>query len=87
MQARVGELDAGEVGLDEHHDRSVAALRVADERVGELQTAERGAERQVASLRARIEALSVGLDRKDGADLDARKTSAMQVFSARWPTS
>src|SRR5829696_548218 len=67
VQARVGELDAGEVGLDEHHDRTVAALRLADERVAELQAAERGAERQVASLRARIEALSVGLDRKDGA--------------------
>jgi chromosome segregation protein len=67
VQARVGELDAGEVGLDDHHDRTVAALRLADERVAELQSAERGAERQVASLRARIEALSVGLDRKDGA--------------------
>ena len=29
--------------------------------------AERGAERQVASLRARIDALSIGLERKDGA--------------------
>ncbi|MGV0834890.1 chromosome segregation protein SMC [Mycolicibacterium thermoresistibile] len=67
VQARVGELDAGEVGLDEHHDRSVSALRLADERVAELQAAERSAERQVASLRARIEALSVGLERKDGA--------------------
>ncbi|MGE2718820.1 chromosome segregation protein SMC [Mycolicibacterium celeriflavum] len=67
VQSRVGELDAGEVGLDEHHDRTVTALRLADERVAELQAAERGAERQVASLRARIEALSVGLDRKDGA--------------------
>ena len=66
VQGRVGELDAGEVGLDDHHDRTVTALRLADERVAELQAAERGAERQVASLRARIEALSVGLDRKDG---------------------
>ncbi len=67
VQARVGELDEGEVGLDEHHDRSVAALRRADERVAELQAAERSAEREVASLRARIEALSMGLDRRDGA--------------------
>ncbi|MBV9721087.1 MAG: chromosome segregation protein SMC [Mycobacterium sp.] len=67
VQGRVGELDQGEVGLDEHHDRMVAALRLADERVAELQSAERGAERQVASLRARIDALSVGLERKDGA--------------------
>ena len=67
VQGRVGELDQGEVGLDEHHERTVAALRLADERVAELQAAERGAERQVASLRARIDALSVGLERKDGA--------------------
>ncbi len=66
VQGRVGELDQGEVGLDEHHDRTVAALRLADERVAELQNAERTAERQVASLRARIDALAVGLDRKDG---------------------
>jgi chromosome segregation protein len=67
VQGRVGELDQGEVGLDEHHDRTIAALRLADERVAELQTAERAAERQVASLLARIDALAVGLDRKDGA--------------------
>jgi chromosome segregation protein len=82
VQARVGELDEGEVGLDEHHDRSVAALRVADERVGELQTAERGAERQVASLRARIEALSVGLDRKDGVTWITQNLSNAGLFGS-----
>lgn len=67
VQGRVGELDQGEIGLDEQHDRSIAALRVADERVAELQAAERAAEREVASLQARIDALAVGLERKDGA--------------------
>jgi chromosome segregation protein len=67
VQARVGELDQGEVGLDEQHERTVAALRLADERVAELLAGEREAERRVASLRARIDALSVGLERKDGA--------------------
>jgi chromosome segregation protein len=67
VQGRVGELDQGEVGLDEHHERTVAALRLADARVAELQSAERDAERQVASLRARIDALAIGLERKDGA--------------------
>ena len=53
----------GEVGLDEHHDRTVAAMRSADERVAELQAAERGAD--VRSRRSsRIDALSVGLERK-----------------------
>lgn len=82
VQGRVGELDAGEVGLDEHHDRTVAALRLADERVTELQAAERGAERQVASLRARIEALSVGLDRKDGAAWLQQNRSGAGLFGS-----
>ena len=80
VQARVGELDQGEAGLDEHHERTVAALRLADERVAELQAAERGAEREVASLRARIDALSVGLERKDGAAWLARNQPGTGLF-------
>src|SRR6202011_1678285 len=82
VQGRVGELDQGEVGLDEHHDRTIAALRLADERVAELQAAERGAERQVASLRARIDALSVGLDRKDGAAWLQRNHGGAGLFGS-----
>ncbi|MEB3983818.1 chromosome segregation protein SMC [Mycobacterium sp. 663a-19] len=80
VQGRVGELDQGEVGLDEHHERTVAALRLADERVAELQAAERDAERRVASLRARIDALSVGLDRKDGAAWLTQNHSVAGLF-------
>ncbi len=80
VQNRVGELDQGEIGLDEHHDRSVAALRLADERVAELQTAERAAEREVASLQARIDALSVGLERKDGAAWLIQNRSGAGLF-------
>jgi chromosome segregation protein len=82
VQRQVGELDEGEVGLDEHHDRSVSALRLADERVAELQTAERGAEREVASLRARIDALAVGLDRKDGAAWLVENRSGAGLFGS-----
>ena len=68
MQGRVGELDAGEVGLDEQHDRTVAALRLADERVdrtaGGASAAPNGRWRRCAPGSRR---LSVGLDRKDGA--------------------
>ncbi|MBU3707074.1 MAG: chromosome segregation protein SMC [Mycobacterium sp.] len=80
VQSRVGELDQGEVGLDEHHDRTVDALRQADARVAELQTAERAAERQVASLRARIEALAIGMDRKDGAAWLVENRSGSGLF-------
>jgi chromosome segregation protein len=82
VQGRVGELDQGEIGLDEHHDRMVAALRLADERVAELQSAERGAERQMASLRARIDALSVGLERKDGAAWLIRNGAGPGLFGS-----
>lgn len=80
VQARVGELDQGEMGLDEHHERTITALRLADERVAELQSAERGAEREVASLRARIDALSVGLERKDGAAWLAQNRGGTGLF-------
>ncbi|MEZ0366703.1 chromosome segregation protein SMC [Mycobacterium sp. pUA109] len=82
VQGRVGELDQGEVGLDEQHERTVAALRLADERVAELQSAERGAERQMASLRARIEALSMSLERKDGAAWLANNHSGAGLFGS-----
>ncbi|MDT5012915.1 MAG: chromosome segregation protein [Mycobacterium sp.] len=80
VQSRVGALDEGELRLDENHDRSVTALRLADERVAELQAAERSAEREVASLQARIEALSVGLDRKDGAAWLSQNLSDARLF-------
>ena len=64
--AALGELEGAEKGLDEHHNRCVAALNQTNERVATLQTSERTAEQQIASLIARIEALSVGLERNDG---------------------
>ncbi|BBX17495.1 chromosome segregation protein SMC [Mycolicibacterium duvalii] len=82
VQGRVGELDAGEVGLDEHHDRTVTALRLADERVSELQGAERAAERRVASLQARIDALSVGLERRDGAAWLQENLDSARLFGS-----
>src|ERR1700760_922399 len=82
VQSRVGELDAGEVGLDEHHDRTVAAVRLADERVAELQAAERGAERQVASLNARSDALAVGLERQDGAASLSENRSSAGIYGS-----
>ena len=84
-QGRIGELDQGEVGLDEHHDRTMADLRLADERVTELQSAERAAERQVASLRARIEAPAVGLSAKT-AQPGWWRTAAMPDCSGPWPS-
>jgi chromosome segregation protein len=80
VQSRIDELDQGELGLDEHHDRTVASMRVADERVVELQAAERAAERQVAALQARIDALAVGLERRDGAAWLVENRSGAGLF-------
>ncbi|MBY6366833.1 chromosome segregation protein SMC [Rhodococcoides corynebacterioides] len=66
VQDRVGELDAGEAGLDRQHERAVDSAARADARVAELQAQEREAAHRVASLRARIEALQTTLDRGDG---------------------
>ncbi len=60
------EIEAAEPELNEHYERSAAALDGAEGRVAELVAAERVAERGIASLEARIEALSLGLRRGDG---------------------
>ncbi|MEV6275817.1 chromosome segregation protein SMC [Nocardia sp. NPDC051832] len=67
VQSELGELDAGEEGLDAQHEHAVQALELADQRVKELREQDRDAGKLVASLSARIEALSMGLARRDGA--------------------
>lgn len=66
VEATVDDLDAGEIGLDGQHERAVAALDLVSARVAELRAAERDAGQEVASLKARIDALAIGLERKDG---------------------
>ncbi|WP_305091986.1 chromosome segregation protein SMC [Prescottella sp. R16] len=61
------DLEASEIGLDEQHERAVAALELVTGRVTELRTAERAAGHEVASLTARIDALAIGLEQRDGA--------------------
>ncbi|MBB4685347.1 chromosome segregation protein SMC [Amycolatopsis jiangsuensis] len=66
-KASGGVEDSGDDELRERHDRAVEANNAAKARVEELVKAERGAERDIASEKARVEALSMGLKRKDGA--------------------
>ncbi|HEY2763775.1 MAG TPA: chromosome segregation protein SMC [Pseudonocardiaceae bacterium] len=66
LQDEIGALHAGEVGLDERHETALAVHRAAAERVAELTAEHREAEQQAASWRARVDALSLGLARKDG---------------------
>ncbi|MBM7813362.1 chromosome segregation protein SMC [Saccharothrix algeriensis] len=59
--------DSDDVGLVERHRLAAEADVAARGRVEELVKAERAAERDIASWRARVDALSLGLTRKDGA--------------------
>ncbi|WP_199439126.1 chromosome segregation protein SMC [Umezawaea beigongshangensis] len=67
QEAATGTEDEGDAGLDERHRQAVQANDAAKGRVEELVRAERAAERDIASWRARVDALSLGLTRKDGA--------------------
>ncbi|MET7767615.1 chromosome segregation protein SMC [Nocardia sp. NPDC005366] len=67
VQNELGELDASEAGLDAQHEHAVQAMALADQRVTELREQDRDASKRVASLTARIEALSMNLARRDGA--------------------
>nr|WP_221247343.1 chromosome segregation protein SMC [Gordonia humi] len=64
--ATTAQLESREQGLNEHHERCIAALEQTSETVTTLEQTERDAEHAIASLTARIEALQMGLDRGDG---------------------
>ncbi len=66
-KAEGGVEESDDSGLMDRHDRAVEANNAAKARVEELVKAERAAEREIASEKARVEALSMGLRRKDGA--------------------
>ena len=66
LQQTLDGLHAGEVGLNDRHEAAVSAHATAAQRSAELTAAQREAEQQRASWRARVEALSLGLVRKDG---------------------
>ncbi|WP_433409533.1 chromosome segregation protein SMC [Saccharomonospora azurea] len=66
-RAEGGVEDSDDESLRERHDQAVEAHKAAKARVEELVKAERAAEREIASEKARVDALSMGLARKDGA--------------------
>ncbi len=66
-QAEVGGEESDDVDLGERHQLAIAARDTAQARVEELVRAERTAEKDIASWKARVDALSLGLTRRDGA--------------------
>jgi chromosome segregation protein len=66
-QEETGIEDSDDAGLGERLERAKEAQKAAQARVEELVRAERTAEKDIASWKARVDALSMGLNRKDGA--------------------
>jgi chromosome segregation protein len=66
-EAEGGVEESDDAELLARHDLAVEANNAAKARVEELVKAERTAEREIASEKARVDALSMGLRRKDGA--------------------
>ena len=72
IEVDIAGLDEGEVSLDAEHEGAESALARADAEVEDLRTREAALERQRAAIVARVEALELGLARRDaGAHLSA----------------
>ena len=69
IEVQVAGLDEGEVGLDAEHETAQADLERADAEVERLRTADAVGERERAALSARLDALKLGLSRKDAASV------------------
>jgi chromosome segregation protein len=66
LESQVAGLTVGEAGLDDAHERSIAALGDAQSALEKLRAEESANERERAALAARVEALSMALKRHDG---------------------
>jgi chromosome segregation protein len=69
LESQIAGLDAGEIDLDTRHERAVGRLASAEAELTRLQDEERTAERERTGLSARVEALELSLQRRDGAGL------------------
>ncbi|ROS77105.1 chromosome segregation protein SMC [Cellulomonas sp. PhB143] len=67
LETQVVGAEEGEVGLDAAHEEAADALAEATEAVERLRAQESAAERERATWSARVEALELSLERKDGA--------------------
>ena len=66
LETKVAGLDAGEHGLDADHEAALQTLDGIEQQQAELRRQEQVATQERAALTARVEALRVGLDGKDG---------------------
>ncbi len=66
LETKIAGLDAGELNLDTDHEAALEALNRIELQQHELRRQEQSATQERAALAARVEALHVGLNRKDG---------------------
>ncbi|MCX6422964.1 MAG: AAA family ATPase, partial [Actinobacteria bacterium] len=66
LEAQIAGLDDGELGLDAQHEEAAERLDLADRALSALRGEESDADRERATAAARLEALQIGLDRRDG---------------------
>ena len=67
LETQVAGVEEGEEGLDQAHAEATERLETARARLAELEAQLQGAERDRATVAARIETLELSLTRKDGA--------------------
>ncbi|GAA2101891.1 chromosome segregation protein SMC [Microlunatus panaciterrae] len=67
LETKVAGLDAGELGLDAEHEAAQHVLDELDEQLARVRSEESAAAQERAGLAARVEALQLGLTRKDAA--------------------
>ena len=66
LETKIAGLDAGELNLDTDHEAALEAVNRIELQQHELRRQEQSATQERAALAARVEALHVGLNRKDG---------------------
>lgn len=82
IEAQVVSLGDGEQGLDLEHGNAERKLARADAAVRELLAEESRLERERAAQKARLEALSMALERKDGSALLAQSPYAIGTLTS-----
>lgn len=66
LESSIAGLDAGEVSLDAEYEEAETKVEAAQAKIDSLKTAEQELAQSRASLAARVEALALGLEQKDG---------------------
>jgi chromosome segregation protein len=66
LETKIAGLDAGELNLDSDHEAALEVLNRIEQKQEDVRRQEQAATQERAALIARVEALRVGLNRKDG---------------------